>query len=143
MFYKNQSANDRLAIWRDLRQTNFSNIEDLVLEYQSINLVSRYLDYYTPSSWPDPFEIVNEGYFCQSGVTLLIVSHLIYADFISSDVLEFPVISNNINGNDGLVYLDNNKVYNFEIGKISDWDFVKDNSTIFSTHRLKKDQFTY
>jgi len=143
MFYKNQSANDRLAIWRDLRQTNFSNIEDLVLEYQSINLVSRYLDYYTPSSWPDPFEIVNEGYFCQSGVTLLIVSHLIYADFISSDVLEFPVISNNINGNDGLVYLDNNKVYNFEIGKISDWDFVKDNSTIFSTHRLNKDQFTY
>lgn len=143
MFYKNQSANDRLAIWRDLRQTNFSNIEDLVLEYQSINLVSRYLDYYTPSSWPDPFEIVNEGYFCQSGVTLLIVSHLIYADFISSDVLEFPVISNNINGNDGLVYLDNNKVYNFEIGKISDWDFVKENSTIFSTHRLKKDQFTY
>lgn len=143
MFYKNQSANDRLAIWRDLRQTNFSNIEDLVLEYQSINLVSRYLDYYTPSSWPDPFEIVNEGYFCQSGVTLLIVSHLIYADFISSDDLEFPVISNNINGNDGLVYLDNNKVYNFEIGKISDWDFVKENSTIFSTHRLKKDQFTY
>ena len=61
MFYKNQSANDRLTIWRDLRQTNFSNVEDLVAEYQSIKLVSRYLDYYTPKSWPDPFEIVNEG----------------------------------------------------------------------------------
>ena len=114
MFYKNQSANDRLAIWRDLRQTNFSNIEDLVLEYQSINLVSRYLDYYTPSSWPDPFEIVNEGYFCQSGVTLLIVSHLIYADFISSDVLEFPVISNNINGRDGAVFMYNEKMFNLD-----------------------------
>tara|TARA_B100001057_G_scaffold498694_1_gene606599 strand:+ start:3181 stop:3612 length:432 start_codon:yes stop_codon:yes gene_type:complete len=143
MFYRNQSANDRLTIWRELRQTKFSNIEDLVAEYKSIKLVSRYLDYYTPKSWPDPFEIVNQGYFCQSGVTLIMVSHLIYADFISSDVLEFPVISNNINGNDGLVFLDKDKVYNFEIGKISDWDFVKDNSTIFSTHKLKKDQFTY
>ena len=143
MFYKNQSANDRLTIWRDLRQTNFSNVEDLVAEYQSIKLVSRYLDYYTPNSWPDPFEIVNEGYFCQSGVTLLLVSHLIYSGFVTSDELFFPVISNNINGSDGLVFLDNNKVYNFEVGKISSWEFVKENSTIFSTHKLSKNQFTY
>ena len=116
MFYKNQSANDRLTTWRNLRQTNFSNVEDLVAEYQTIKLVSRYLDYYTPKSWPDPFEIVSEGYFCQSGVTLLIVSHLIYSGFITSEELIFPVISNNINGNDGLVFLDKDKVFNFETG---------------------------
>ena len=40
MFYKNQSANDRLTIWRDLRQTNFSNVEDHVAEYQSKKLGS-------------------------------------------------------------------------------------------------------
>ena len=143
MFYKNQSANDRLTTWRNLRQTNFSNVEDLVAEYQTIKLVSRYLDYYTPKSWPDPFEIVSEGYFCQSGVTLLIVSHLIYSGFITSEELIFPVISNNINGNDGLVFLDKDKVFNFETGLISDWDFVKENSTIFSTHKLSRKQFTY
>ena len=37
----------------------------------------------------------------------------------------------------------NNKVYNFEVGKISSWEFVKENSTIFSTHQLSKNQFTY
>ena len=35
------------------------------------------------------------------------------------------------------------KVYNFEVGKISNWEFVKENSTIFSTHKLSKNQFTY
>ena len=62
---------------------------------------------------------------------------------MTSDELFFPVISNNINGSDGLVFLDNNKVYNFEVGKISSWEFVKENSTIFSTHKLSKNQFTY
>ena len=143
MFYKNHSANDRLTIWRDLRQTNFSNVEDLVKEYQAIKIESRYLDYYTPSSWPDPFEIISEGYFCQSGVTLLLVSHLVHAKFVTSDELIFPVISNNTNGNDGLVLLDNNKVYNFEVGKILDWDYVKEHSTVFSSHKLSIKQFTY
>ena len=143
MFFKNHSANDRLSIWRSFRQKEFTNAEEILLEYKSIKVCSRYIDYYTPKSWPNPFEIVSEGYFCHSGVTLLITSHLLHKNFISCSEIELPVISNNIDGTHGLVLVDNNDVYNFVPGEIVDLDFVKENSTIFTVHKLDKNQFTY
>lgn len=143
MFFKNHSANDRLSIWRNLRQKEFNTSKDLVAEYKNIKVLSRYIDYYTPKSWPNPFEIVSEGYFCHSGVTLLITSHLLHQNFISSNEIQLPVISNNIDGTHGLVLVDNNDVYNFVPGKIIDLDYVKENSTIFTVHKLAKNQFIY
>jgi hypothetical protein len=143
MFFKNHSANDRLSIWRNLRQKEFNTSKDLIAEYEGIKVVPRYIDYYTPKSWPNPFEIVSEGYFCHSGVTLLIASHLLHKNFISSNEIQLPVISNNIDGSDGLVLVDNNDVYNFVPGKIVDLDYVKENSTIFTVHKLDKNQFIY
>ena len=143
MFFKNHSPNDRLSIWRNLRQKEFNTSKDLIAEYKDIKVLSRYIDYYTPKSWPNPFEIVSEGYFCHSGVTLLITSHLLHQNFISSNEIQLPVISNNIDGTHGLVLVDNNDVYNFVPGKIIDLDYVKENSTIFTVHKLAKNQFIY
>jgi len=143
MFFKNHSANDRLSIWRELRQKEFSTPEELVLEYKSIKYLSRYIDYYTPKSWPTPFDIVSEGYFCQSGVTLIITSHLLHKNFLSDSEISLPVISNNIDGSHGLVLVDNNKVYNFVPGQVTDLEFVKENSTIFTVHKLDRNQFSY
>ena len=143
MFFKNHSPNDRLSIWRNLRQKEFNTSKDLIAEYKDIKVLSRYIDYYTPKSWPNPFEIVSEGYFCHSGVTLLITSHLLHQNFISSNEIQLPVISNNIDGTHGLVLVDNNDVYNFFPGKIIDLDYVKENSTIFTVHKLDKNQFIY
>ena len=53
------------------------------------------------------------------------------------------MISNNITGDSGIVLLDNNKVYNFMPGKIEEWDFVKENATIFQTHKLDKKVLSY
>jgi hypothetical protein len=143
MFFKNHSANDRLSIWRNLRQKEFNTPEELVLEYEPIKLLSRYIDYYSPKTWPTPFEIVNEGYFCHSGITLLITSHLIHRKFITGNEIHLQVISNNIDGTHGLVLVDNKKVYNFFPGQVTDLENVKENSTIFTTHKLDKNQFVY
>ena len=35
MFFKNHSANDRLSIWRNLRQKEFNTSKDLVAEYEN------------------------------------------------------------------------------------------------------------
>jgi hypothetical protein len=53
------------------------------------------------------------------------------------------VISNNINGDSGIVLLDNDNVYNFTPGKIESWEYVKDNSTVFQTHKLDKNKLSY
>mgnify|MGYP001174355379 CR=1 FL=1 len=143
MFLKTHSPTERLRIWREIRQKDYLSAEDLVKEFSDIKILSRYLDYYTPKSWPDPFEIVSEGYFCQTGVTILLTATLINKNFITSDELCFPVISNNINGDSGIVLLDDNNVYNFTSGKIESWEFVQDNATVFQTHRLDKKKLSY
>jgi hypothetical protein len=53
------------------------------------------------------------------------------------------VISNNISGDDGLVLLDQELVYNFIPGKIVDWDYVQDNSTIYQVHKIDKETLSY
>lgn len=134
MFHKNLSGSERLNIWRNVRQKSHNNITEVLEDFASIEMLPRYLDYYTPSSWPNPFEIVNEGYLCQSGVTLVLLSTLINKGFISEDTIQLPVISNNITGTSGLVIYDRDFVYNFTPGKIVSWDYVKENATIFQIH---------
>ena len=143
MFLNTNSSQDRLKIWREIRNTDFSSAQDLVKKFIDIKILPRYIDYYTPKSWPNPFEILFEGYLCQSGVTILLTSTLIKKGFITSNELSFPVISNNITGDSGIVLLDGNDVYNFTPGEIVSWEFVKNNSTIFQIHKLNKEKFSY
>lgn len=140
MFVNLQTPEQRLSIWRDIRNKNHSNIQEVLEDFSSIKLVSRYLDYYTPESWPNPFEIVNEGYFCQSGVSLVLASTLLYKGFLFEDRIIYPVISNNITGTSGLVILHDNLVYNFTPNKVESWDYVKENSTVFQIHNLEKNK---
>jgi len=134
MFHKNLSGSERLSIWRNVRQKTHNNILEVLEDFATIVPLPRYLDYYTPSSWPNPFEIVNEGYLCQSGVTLVLLSTLINKGFISKDTIQLPVISNNITGTSGLVIYDRDFVYNFTPGEIVSWEYVKENSTVFQIH---------
>ena len=134
MFHKNLSGSERLNIWRNVRQKSHNNITEVLEDFASIEMLPRYLDYYTPSSWPNPTEILNEGYLCQSGVTLVLLSTLINKGFISEDTIQLPVISNNITGTSGLVIYDRDLVYNFTPGEIVSWEYVKENATVFQIH---------
>jgi len=143
MFSNHLTSKERLQIWRELRQKQHQTIDDVLLDFSEIKILSRYLDYYTPKSWPTPFEIVSEGYFCQSGITLILTATLIYKKFLSEQQISLPVISNNITGNTGLVLLSNNKVYNFTHGEICSWDYVKENATIFQINEINSQDIFY
>jgi len=140
MFTKNQSAEERLSTWRDIRQTNFDNVDDLLNEFSNITLQQRYIDYYTPSNWPSVFEIVSEGMTCQSGVTLVLAATLYHKGFITNENLEFSVISNHINGIEGLVLVSDNLVYNFLPGVAVSKEEVDKNSTTYFTHNVPVSQ---
>ena len=142
MFVNLQTPEQRLSTWRDIRNKDHSSIEEVLEDFSSIKLVSRYLDYYTPESWPNPFEIVNEGYFCQSGVSLVLASTLVYKSFLFEDRIIYQVISNNITGTSGFVILHDNLVYNFTPNKVESWEYVKENSTVFQIHNLEKNKIS-
>ena len=139
MFLKHHSPEDRLKIWRDLRHRDFSSADEIVKEFNTIKVSQRYLDYYTPKSWPNVFDIVSEGYFCTTGITLVLTATLINKGFITADNLTFLVISNTLDGTDGIVLLDDNLVYNFN-GTIVPEQFALDNSVVFAKHILPKNQ---
>lgn len=142
MFTKTQSPTARLAAWRSFRH-NFpesGTAQDVVDAFEDVTLTTRYLDYYTPEDWLDVFEIVKNGYFCQSGLTLVITSTLLYLGIIKSPTIHFDVVSNHITGADGLILRDNGLCYNFLPGKIVDENFAATNSTKFSEHIITPDK---
>lgn len=142
MFSTTSTSEERLYNWRSFRH-NFpeSGDEKLVVEsFADTKILNRYLDYYTPKSWPNVFEIVHQGYLCQSGLTLIIAASLDYLGFINANEIQLDVISNYITGREGLVLKLENKYYNFSPGEIVTPEFVKDNGTIFESHIITVDK---
>lgn len=129
------SATERLAVWRNLRQTyNDPAVNTLLAAFASIKPEPRFLDYYTPSSWPSVFEIVADGMFCQTGITLVLTATMANLGFIKTETVTLDVISNHITGREGLVLLHNNLYYNFLPGDEVPEMYGADNSTRFDRH---------
>jgi len=136
MLFIKTDSDSRLFEWRTIRQANYNTIQDVLEVFADIKVLPRYLDYYTPKSWPSPFEIVSEGYFCQSGITLVLLATLYHKGFIQYDTICMPVVSNNNTGKNGLVIKLDDDVFNFTAGRIDDWSYVKHNATIFQIHEV-------
>lgn len=142
MFFNTATSSERLSAWRTFRQQFPKNgTEQMLVEgFKRIKLENRYIDYYTPESWPGVFEIVSEGYFCQSGVSLVLAANMHYLGFIKESSVTFDVISNHITGIEGLVLKHQNMYYNFIQGEISTAEYVRENSTKFDTHIITIDK---
>jgi len=145
MFTKTQSSSERLAVWRKFRQDFPVNgtTQDVINALANVKIERRIIDYYTPDSWPTPFEIVGEGMFCQSGLTLVVVSTLLNLQLIKTNECHFDVVSNHITGADGLVFVFDNHVYNFLRDSIVTVGYYKNNSTSFSSHIIAADKLGY
>jgi len=131
------NSSDRLQGWRNIRNTCYTSAECLILEFPYASHTERFVDFYTTKTWPSIFEIVSNGHFCQSGITLIMTLSLHHAGFISGEELSFPVINNNTNGNTGLVLEHDGLVYNFKQGTTVSVDEAAENSTLYTTHNIK------
>ena len=139
MFEKHNTSQDRQRIWREFRSRDDLTVDIIVEEFGKIKTLNHYLDYYTPKSWPNIFTIVYDGYFCQTGVTLLMIATLDYKGFITDSDLTLPVISNNEIGNTGIVYEFNNNFLNFSPGDQTPKEEALEQGTVYQTQKVKKD----
>lgn len=140
MFSKTSTETERLGVWRDFRKNFSGTEEDVAKAFANTKIQQRFIDYYTPENWPSVFEIVKEGMFCQSGVTLVVAATLHYHEFIKTPEINLNVISNHITGHEGLVLEHSGKHYNFLPGQVIDDQFVQDNSTVFDRHIITVDK---
>lgn len=141
MFNHTQNESGRLAEWRQLRNDNTIKTPLQVAEqFGKINMRQRYMDFYTPQSWPNVFEIVQEGLFDQTGITLVLAATLNHFEFIKTEELQFDVISNHITGSEGAVLVYDGNCYNFLPGEVVSLEFMNANSTRYDRIIITKDK---
>lgn len=116
MFEKHTDSDVRLRQWRDIRNTAKSE-DDVIDAFSTIVPQLRYIDYYTPSEWYNPFEIVADGFFCTTGISIILYHTLANLGYISFEDVSWKVISNHTNGHDGAVFDYNGYYYNVFPGK--------------------------
>lgn len=68
---------ERIAKWKEFRDTLTTVDETELLNktayfFATMPVGSRCIDFYTPSTWPTPWEILYEKLFCANSVSLLI-----------------------------------------------------------------------
>ena len=113
MFEKHTTLENRLEQYRAVRKSNLS-LDAVLQEFSSINPQGRYIDYWTPKTWPNAFEIIEFGYFCTTGISILMYQTLGHLNYLKPEGTTWKVISNNINGRDGAVFMYNEKMFNLD-----------------------------
>ena len=143
MFTNTQDGEGRLRAWRNFRD-NFPDNGTMLHVAEGFKddyPKQRYIDYYTPDNWPTVFEIVREGYLCQTGLSIVIASTLHYFDFIKSDSVKFEMISNHVTGTEGAIFRVEDYFFNFIPGEIASKKYVRDNSVTFHSSIITLDKF--
>jgi hypothetical protein len=122
MSWNNIPNGERLRLWKKLRD----DIDTIPLEEKltevakfcgSMPIGSRSMDYYSPSEWPTPWEILFYGTFCTSSISLLMYQTLLLLTNYNSFKIELQLVE------DEDVYLipviNDHFVLNYELGKVS------------------------
>jgi len=121
MFEKTSDVTRRLNQWRELR--HYATSEEAVLEaFSQVKILPRYLDYWSPNDWPNAFEILEHGYFCATGIAILLYQTLGNLKYLNQYETSWKVISNHVTGNDGAVFIHAGKVYNLTPGQTNNLD---------------------
>lgn len=113
MFEKHTTVETRLEQFRAVRKLNLS-MDAVIQEFATIKPENRYIDYWTPKTWPNAFEIIEQGHFCTTGISILMYQTLGHLKYLKPEGTTWKVISNNMNGKDGAVFMYDNKMFNLD-----------------------------
>lgn len=119
--WNNSTAEERIAKWRELREHIKSLSEEEQLNsiaefFARVPIGARCIDFYTPESWPTPWELLYHKLFCPSSISLLIYHTLCIA--LGEDRVSIVLADT---GNDRylLPLVDKQRVFNYELGKVN------------------------
>lgn len=143
MSWNNIPDNERLHLWKKLR----ADLKDQVFREQMTTVAkffatmpygTRTIDYYTPSDWPTPWEIIFHGRLCKSSISLLIF--YTFSLLHTQNNFELYLIDD---GEDEylLPVIDNQFVLNYHLGEVSKYLDIRDEFTVkqvFTVEQIKK-----
>jgi hypothetical protein len=132
------SNDEKLSLWKNLRNsigafTYLSQLPVIATFFANVPFGSRSIDYYTPSTWPTPWEILFYSTFCTSSISLLIFYTL---TLTFKDVnIEIYLVED-----DTGVYLlpivDNKFILNYELGQISIYQAIQEKIKVLKVYSI-------
>lgn len=125
--WNNLGFEERIAVWSkhrdDISYVDSSTARLVISEFfRDVPIANRTLDYYTPESWPTPWEILHGSLFCKSGISLLIY----YTLNINDPCADTKLALINDGSDTYLVPILDDMVYNYVPGQILAIDELKD-----------------
>jgi len=134
MFEKHTTVETRLEQFREIRTSNLP-MKAVVQRFGEIKPCNRYLDYWTPASWPKPFDLIEQGHFDATAISILMYQTLGHLNYLKPELVSWKVRSNNMNGKDGAVFMYNGKMYNLDPAEAMELDVAKNNYTTLAELR--------
>ena len=137
MIWNTVPNEERLLLWKKLR----NDFKEASLKERLVDLAkfcaempfgSRTLDYYNPTDWPIPWEILFHASFCTSSISLLMFYTLILTQ--TDAKIELYLVEDN----DGIFLLpiiDDQFILNYELGKVSNYPDIIDNFTVLQQYQ--------
>ena len=127
--WNNSSAEERLEKWREFRES----LEDLSEEdllntvadfFAAVPIGARCIDFYTPESWPNPWELLYHKLFCTNSISLLIYHTLCVS--LDKNRVEILLVETK-EDRFLLPVVDKKHIFNYELGKVNN---IKDHAKI-------------
>lgn len=120
--YQTSSAEERTSVWREFRTglnglTTDEQILAVAKFFSTAPFGARTLDFYTPATWPTPWEILYHSTYCRNSISLLIYYSLKLIPRFDRNV-DLWLIDD---GEDRFIVpvLDGQYILNYELGAIS------------------------
>ena len=99
ILYRHTTPRKRLDSWREFRKLHASSSPETIVEsFDLVKYDSNNFDYYTPTSWPDCWDILTDKLFCYSGVNLLLFDTLTSLGKICYNDANWHIINNHFTG---------------------------------------------
>ena len=107
----------RLSEWsafRDTLEASEDPLQDVINYYNKVPTVSINTDPYTPSTWPSPWELVNENMYCDFCRVLGMCYSLQLTDRFSKETFEIHIGINNVKSEHYYYLLVGDRVLGFD-----------------------------
>lgn len=129
--------------WRDLREEiiDKSPIEKITstVEYWSkVGRVNYYMDWDKPENWVTPWEIINDDYYDDVAISIMMLETLIYTGFDESEIQLFFIINKEDNCRFMVCVVDGKYLLNYSHNEVIDFEENKNKFTIIDSFKRMK-----
>ena len=105
-------------------------IEKIAEYFSSVPIAPRQLDYYTPDTWPTPWELLDSGHLCSSGISILMAYTLLI-----NEQSDFKLLLIDDNTDYYLVPLVADEyILNYSLGEVMSYTSISNDITIKYTY---------